>query len=95
MLKVLFFSFRGITHKLNLWLQKENVGRAHVHPQTPPLQSSNFNDVPGDWAGGEEGVGVWVRADFIARLQLHCFRLVVTATQWVSEGGQGPGSAGF
>ena len=31
-LQCLRFSFWGITQKLNLWLQKENVGRAHVHP---------------------------------------------------------------
>ena len=40
-------------------------------------------------------MGVWVRADFISRLQLHCFRLVVTVAQWVSEGGQDLGSAGL
>lgn len=31
-LRFYFFSFWGITKKLNLWLQKENVGRARVHP---------------------------------------------------------------
>lgn len=40
-------------------------------------------------------MGVWIRADFISQLQLHSFRLVVTAAPWVSDGGQDLGSTGL